>query len=174
MSGDVVSEARGEPKRSRPRFHAGYGVATDEAGMLTWSWAAQRLANALLYWAATVNPNGRPHARPIWGVFVEGELCLENGPSRTRRNLDLNPAIAVHVENGDDVVIVEGDAEPAFALPREAAERIAGAFGAKYGDKGYHPDPEQYQQTDSGLYRIQPRVAFAWSNFAQDPTRWVF
>ncbi len=142
--------------------------------MLTWSWAAQRLAEALLYWAATVNPNGRPHARPVWGVFVEGEIFLENGPSRTRRNLDRNPAVAVHVDRDDDVVIVEGDAEPAFALPREQAEQIARAFGAKYGDKGYRPDPEQYQQTDSGLYRIRPRVAFAWSNFARDPTRWTF
>lgn len=174
MSSERPSGVGVEPTRSRPRFHPGYGVATDEEGMLSWSWATQRLAEALLYWMATVNPDGRPHARPVWGVFVGGELFLENGPSKTRRNLEVSPAIAVHVERGDDVVIVEGDAEQAFALPLPQAEKVAEAFGAKYGEKGYRPGPEQYQQADSGLYRIRPRVAFAWSNFVKDPTRWTF
>lgn len=174
MSSEGTSEVVADPKRSRPRFHPGFGVPTDDEGMLTWTWATERLTEALAYWIATVNPDGRPHARPVWGVFVDGELFVENGPSRTRRNLERSPAISVHVERGDAVVIVEGVAQPAFALPGPRAEKIAAAFGEKYGEKGYRPEPDQYQQEDSGLFRVRPRVVFAWSNFLKDPTRWTF
>jgi hypothetical protein len=174
MSNETRAEATTEPQRGRPTFHPDYGVATDHEGMLTWEWVTRRLADGFLYWQTTVNPDGKPLARPVWGVFVDGNLYVENGPNRTRRNLDRDPTISVHVANGDDVVIVEGTAETAFALPLDQATAIARAFGAKYGTKGYTPEPAQYQQADSGLFRIRPRVILAWSDFAKDPTRWRF
>lgn len=164
-----------EPQRSRPSIHPSYGIPTDESGMLPWSWVTERLANEPLVWMSTTRPDGRPHVKPVWGVYVDEILYIETGPiSRGGRNLAKNPAIAVHVQRGEDVVIVEGDAEPAFALPRARAVQIAAAFDLKYGKSGYHPTPEQYERDGSGLYRVRPRVIFAWSDFLKDPTRWTF
>lgn len=164
-----------EPQRSRPSIHPSYGIPTDESGMLTWSWVTERLANEPLVWMSTTRPDGRPHVKPVWGVYVDETLYIETGPvSRGGRNLAENSAIAVHVQRGEDVVIVEGDAEPAFALLRDRAVPIAAAFGQKYGKSGYHPTPEQYERDRSGLYRVRPRVVFAWSDFLKDPTRWTF
>ncbi|HEX5415622.1 MAG TPA: pyridoxamine 5'-phosphate oxidase family protein [Chloroflexota bacterium] len=164
-----------EPRRSRPSIHPSYGIPNDESGLLPWSWVTERLENEPLIWMSTTRPNGRPHVKPVWGVYVDDTLYIETGPvSRGGRNLASNPAIAVHVQRGEDVVIVEGEAEPAFALPPDSAARIAAAVDRKYGKSGYHPTPEQYERDGSGLYRIRPRAVFAWSDFLKDPTRWVF
>ena len=171
---EVLEQTGGDGRRTRPGFHPDYAVPTDDAGMHTWEWVTKRLADGFLYWQATVNLNGTPLSRPVWGVFVDGGLFVENGPNRTRRNINRDPTISVHVEHGDDVVIVEGTAETAFAMPREKAEAVATAFTAKYGAKDYRPEPEQYQAAESGLFWIRPRVVLAWSNFAKDPTRWTF
>ncbi len=163
-----------QPRRSRPHI-PDYGIATDEEGMLTWEWAIEQLAGAALYWMATTRPDGRPHVKPVWGVVVDGRIYLETGPqTRGGRNLEANPAIAVHIERGDNVVIVEGMAEKAFALPSDLAARLAQAYGAKYGARGYQPTAEQYTRDQSGLYTVRPRVAFGFSDFVKDATRWTF
>jgi len=162
-------------RRSRPEIHPSYGVPTDESGLLSWDWVVERLANEPLVWMSTTRPDGRPHVKPVWGVYVDDTLFIETGPvSRGGRNLAANPAIAVHLQRGNDVVIVEGRAVPAFALAHEEATRIAEAFARKYGSQGYHPTPEQYEREGSGLYRIQPTTVLAWSDFLKDPTRWQF
>ena len=54
------------------------------------------------------------------------------------------------------------------------AERLAAAFTAKYGDTRweYRPTPEQWDR--GGLWVMQPLVAFGWSEFPRDVTRWRF
>jgi nitroimidazol reductase NimA-like FMN-containing flavoprotein (pyridoxamine 5'-phosphate oxidase superfamily) len=171
---DASPEPGLQPRRSRPSI-PGYGLPTDEEGMLSWDWAIEQIAQSQLYWMSTTRPDGRPHAKPVWGVVMDGTIYLETGPdSRGGRNLAANPAIVVHFENGDAAFIVEGTAEKAFALPRKDAERMAQVYGAKYGAKGYQPTPEQYMAPESGLYRIRPRVAFGFVNFVTDATRWTF
>ena len=49
---------------------------------------------------------------PVWGAWVDGMFFFHSHPgTRKARNLAVNPAIVVHLECGDDVVIVEGEAE---------------------------------------------------------------
>ncbi len=159
-----------EPERSRPALPEGYGVPASEKGMLPWSWATERLAGAHLYWVGTTRPDGRPHAVPIWGAWVDGAFYFEGSPETRRgRNLTANPAVAVHIERGDDVVIVEGVAEEVVGPDPTLAARIAGAFAAKY---GYRPDAASWNS--GGLYAVRPRVAFAWSEFPKTTTRWRF
>ncbi len=152
----------------------GYGVPTTEEGMLAWSWASKRLERALIYWVATTRPDGRPHAVPIWGAWVDGTFYFEGSPETRRgRNLATNPAIVVHLERGDDIVIVEGIAEEVPGPNPSLASRVADAFTAKYLPKyGYRSARDSWHE--GGLYAVRPRVALAWAEFPITATRWRF
>jgi nitroimidazol reductase NimA-like FMN-containing flavoprotein (pyridoxamine 5'-phosphate oxidase superfamily) len=163
------------PIPGRPFMPAGYGVPDTDEGVLDWSWAVERLEPAPTYWFSTTRPDGRPHAMPAWGVWLDDGLYFEGSPATRRaRNLAENAELVVHLESGDEVVILEGCAEEAAPPARELAERLAAAFTAKYGSTKweYRPPPEQWDE--GGLWVLRPRVAFGWSDFPRDTTRWRF
>jgi hypothetical protein len=157
-----------EPEASWPEAPPSYGFGKNAARMLPWSHAVERLERARYYWLATTRPDGRPHVTPVWGVWVEGALYFDGLPTtRWARNLATNPALSVHLDNGDDVVILEGVVEELSTDP-ELGSRIVAAWNRKYGR--LHPDP-----TGSGILRLRPRAARAWSNESlEDGTRWSF
>lgn len=113
--------------------------------------------------------DGQPHVTPLWGVWVDGALWFDGIPTaRWARNLAANPAIAIHLESGDDVVILERDAEDVDAVTdADLAARIVEAWEAKYGEA--LPQP-----ATRGIFRLRPRAARAWSRFPHDATRWRF
>jgi Pyridoxamine 5'-phosphate oxidase len=84
-----------------------FGAPAPSGELLPWSWAEQRLVAARNYWIATTRPDGRPHCRPVWGVWLPDGFWFSTG-SVARHNLVANPQITVHLESGDQVVIVEG------------------------------------------------------------------
>ncbi|WP_070012914.1 pyridoxamine 5'-phosphate oxidase family protein [Streptomyces abyssalis] len=88
-----------------------FGVPAPPGDLLPWQWALQRLAAAHNYWIATTRPGGRPHCRPVWGVWLDDGFWFSTG-SLAARNLPLNDEITVHLEDGQEVVIVEGTARP--------------------------------------------------------------
>jgi nitroimidazol reductase NimA-like FMN-containing flavoprotein (pyridoxamine 5'-phosphate oxidase superfamily) len=144
-----------EPRRSRPPFK-GYGIASAEGGMLPWEWAVERLVAARNYWVATTRPDGRPHAMPVWGVWVDDAFFFGSGRSSAKsRNLAANPAIVVHLESGDETVILEGRAEP--VLDEELAERVNDAYGPKY-----NFTPDSSGESDP-WFGVRPRRAYAWT-----------
>lgn len=157
--------------QSRPQMPDDYGVPASGDGMLPWSFVSDRLRAARNYWVATISPDGRPHVRAIWGGYVAGTLCFEGSPqTRWARNLATNSAVAVHLESGDEVVIVEGTAQ-AFTPPDRAwAKQLSAQMIAKYGAKGYQPGPEAWD--NGGLYAVQIEKVLAWTAFPQDVTRW--
>jgi nitroimidazol reductase NimA-like FMN-containing flavoprotein (pyridoxamine 5'-phosphate oxidase superfamily) len=157
---------RGERPLSPP---PSYGVPEVGGELMTWSWVRQRLDPARTYWMATVDPQHRPSAMPVWGVVVQDDLYLET-PAVTRRarNLASNPAVAVHLELGDHLVAVEGVAEGIVPEPTLAAA-IATAFAAKY--ETYRPEPTEWDA--GGLFVIVPRTVFAWRDMPT-ATRWRF
>src|SRR5215212_4868336 len=57
------------PQVERPAM-ADYGVPIDPAGALPWTWAQERLVRNKNYWVVTASANGRPHALPVWGVWL--------------------------------------------------------------------------------------------------------
>src|SRR5262245_21909451 len=76
------------PRASRPRMPEGYGVPAGDEGLLPWSFARERLESAPNYWIGSTGPDGRPHAMPVWGAWVEGALYFGTSPqTRTGRNL---------------------------------------------------------------------------------------
>jgi nitroimidazol reductase NimA-like FMN-containing flavoprotein (pyridoxamine 5'-phosphate oxidase superfamily) len=161
-----------EPERSRPVMPDGYGVPESDEGMLEWWWAVERLEKARNYWFSTTRLDGRPHAMPAWAAWLDGVLYFDGSPQTRRgRNLATNPAIVVHLESGDEVVILEGEAHPTGKPDRALAERLAAALAAKYGPT-YEPTPDTWDA--GGLWALRPKVAFGWSEFPTNVTRWRF
>jgi len=148
-------------------------------GTLEWSWAVEQLTAAMNYWIATVWPDGRPHVSPVWGVWLDGALYFD-GSDQTRRmrNISANPEIAVHLESGDEVIILEGRATtPPTPPERSLTERIAALYTEKYKAHAYAPAPDQWDS--GGLYLLRPRGALGWTfrpgeEFGRTYTRWSF
>lgn len=158
-------------ERSRPYVPQGYGIPDSNNGMLPWSFVSEHLAAAHNYWICTVRPDGRPHAMPVWGAWLEETLYFEGSPDTRRgRNLEHNPAVAIHLESADQVVIVEGFAAQWLNPDRELTTKLSAHMTAKYGAKGYAPGPDSWD--NGGLYRVQIITVFAWSKFPEDVTRW--
>jgi pyridoxine/pyridoxamine 5'-phosphate oxidase len=156
-----------EPRRSRPGFGPQYGVAEGEAGMLEWSWAEERLERSRNYWVSTTNPDGRPSVAPVWGLWLDGAVVFgTNARSRKGRNLERDPRAVVHLESGDEVVILHGEVKH-FAPD----ERTADAYEAKYAWR-----PETKELAGPGWYRLRPRRALAWieQDYPETATRFDF
>src|ERR1700730_14996128 len=57
-----------------------------------WPKARAGLQEAAVYWLSTVRPDGRPHATPLIGLWLDGALYFCTGPTeRKARNLAYNP-----------------------------------------------------------------------------------
>jgi len=62
-------------------------------------------------WAATVRPDGRPHLVPIWFVVANGRWHFVTDPKSVKaQNLRHNARIALSLEDGNDPLVVEGEA----------------------------------------------------------------
>lgn len=161
------------PVAGRPQVPVSYRAEKERERLLPWDHARKRLEEARHYWVATVRPNGRPHVSPVWGVWLDDAFYFDGSPeTRRHRNIAQNPSIAIHLEDGADVVIVEGEAEGMEGPPRSLTTRLAEAYGAKYAELGYAPEPDTWDT--GGLYRMRPRKALAWTQFPDDMTRWQF
>ena len=144
-----------EPRRRRPPFKD-YGVSESAEGMLDWDWAAERLEQSRNYWISTTRPDGRPHAMPVWGIWLEDAFFFSTGrDSAKSRNLAANPAIVVHLESGDETVILEGRAEQ--VLDAELGRRVSEVYWPKY---DFTPDTSG--EADRWLV-VRPKLAYAWN-----------
>ena len=160
---------RGEPRISRPVMPQGYAIPTHRAGLLSWRWVESRFRNAHNYWVATVGSDGAPHAVPIWGVWVEGTFYFgTDRGARKARNLRQEPRVVVHLESGDETVIMNGRAEEFAGGP--LMRRIDQAYVKKY----------KLRMSDSPgdltVFAVTPLVFLAWreSDFPKSTTRMVF
>jgi general stress protein 26 len=159
------------PEADRPRFHESYGIwAADEgAGLLDWAWATERLEQARTYWVASASAEGRPHAAPVWGLWLDDAFWFSTARgSRKGRNLAANPRAVAHLESGDEVVILEGAVEEIG--DRKALDRLALAYGDKYTLEIKFDDP------GSVVYALRPERAFAWRerDYPESATRFTF
>lgn len=154
----------------------GYGVPESEEGMLEWAAVEDRLVASQQYWMATTRPDGRPHVVPRWGVWLDGGLYYDGAPTTVHvGNLHANPACTLHLEDGWEAVIVDGEAAPAEPPGLELGGRIAAAMSGKYGAKGYEPGPDSWEgEAAGGLVRFTPMRALAWFDFPNDVTRFRF
>ena len=125
-----------------------YGVPTDASGaeLLPWSWAVEQLTSARNY--------------AVW---------FSTAPSSVKgRNLARDPRIVIHLESGDDTVILEGEAER--PNDDDALERFVDLYEEKYGYRIESPRAEHI------VFVLEPRIAQTWTepDFPRNATRWVF
>jgi nitroimidazol reductase NimA-like FMN-containing flavoprotein (pyridoxamine 5'-phosphate oxidase superfamily) len=146
-----------------------YGVPQRGGTLVEWLWVIEQLTKATDYWLATTRRDGRPHAAPIWGVFVDDNLYLESSPATLKaRNLARDPRAVVSIGGGSAVVIVEATVAPVVP-ERQTAELIAAAMAAKY--DGYNPGPGDWD--GGGLFLVTPSVVLGWREM-NTATRWRF
>jgi len=165
---EVKQADGGGPKVGRPHVQ---GYELDQAkveSLLPWAWVSERMLVGHNYWVGTTRPDGRPHAMPVWGVWLDEVFYFSTGrQSRKGRNLATRPEVVVHLESGDEVVVFEGTVEEFNDSAFFA--RFAEIYQAKYNFKP-EPDPQ------NAYYRLNPRVVFAWkeNDFVNSATRWEF
>jgi hypothetical protein len=90
----------------RPERLVMYGEPSDVA-LLDWDWVDAELSAAGTYWV-TPSGDGRPHPRPVWGVWSDELLHLSIGSPVLARLLEQDADLVVHLDSSVDVVIVEG------------------------------------------------------------------
>jgi general stress protein 26 len=152
-----------------PQVPSLYGMKSPHK-FLPFAHADERLTKSRNYWICTSRPDGRPHSIPVWGFWLDGALYFGTArATRKARNLAHNPAISVHLESGDDVVILEGIAAEVDLNDKPIFQKLDAACRAKY-------KMPLMVMPESVVYRVQPRVVLAWteSDFPNNATRWQF
>lgn len=167
-SGSAASAGRFDPVIGRPVMTTGYGLAESRAGLLSWRWVHSRFRVAHNYWIATTKSDGAPHCVPIWGVWLDDVFYFgTDRASRKSRNLHRQPHVVVHLESGEDVVVMEGRA--AEVASASLFKRIDRAYLKKY----------KLSMTDAPgelvVFGVTPRVFLAWRerDFPRSATRMV-
>jgi hypothetical protein len=161
-----------KPEPSRP--HApGYGFPEGKKGLLSWSWAEQRLKKSHNYWITTVKPDGSPHTMVVWGLWQDGRFLFSTGSkSQKARNLARNANCVVCTEHANEAVIVEGVAETADVASRR---RFLAKYTRKY-DWDMSSMKDDILSMKEPVFAVRPRVVFGlWEEHFQDKsTRWKF
>jgi hypothetical protein len=129
-----VTDAMSDPKAARPLFPKGY---VDYPGKsLAWKTVEKTLARVKHYWVPTTRPNSRPHAAPIWGVWIGGRAYFDGSPqTRHAGNLAENSHVVWHLESGEKPVIGAGHGIPGPELGVKGMKRLLcqGGLPARYG-----------------------------------------
>lgn len=154
-----------EPTVQSLHLPAEYGSASET---LSWSAVSRRLEEAALYWLCTVRPDGRPHAVPVDGLWMDAAIWFGGSDAAVHQvNISTNPRVVLHIEDGSAPIIVEGVATTVVPDPAQA-DALAALSKKKY---GYAPPVEAYAV---GIWHVPARRVLAWSNFPKDATRFDF
>lgn len=150
---------------------AGYGLADAPADGSTLAWATvvDWLTGSRNYWVCSTRPDGRPHAMPVWALWIDGALWFSTDPNSFKaRNLARSPEVVIHLESGDEVCVIEG------GVRRIGVADLPAVFVDAYAEKY----DIRLELTDDafGLYMLRPRVALTWTevDFPNTATRWTF
>ena len=153
------------PKPTTVEMPAGYVPAGTKPRFLPWEWVTERLERSHNYWICSTRPDGRPHSAPVWGVWQDGAVVFSTDPnSRKARNLVANPAVTIHLESGDEAIILEGNIETI-----KLNSGIDDAYNKKYKMRlSSFPGPVS-------LFSLKPKKVMAWreKDFVTSATKWI-
>jgi PPOX class probable F420-dependent enzyme len=114
------------------------------------------LAEARVLILASVRPDGRPHAVPVWFVWHDDRLYFATDAASVKaRNLTARPQVAAVIERGGEdgpshAVVVEGVARRLAGDALPAA--VVDGFRRKYG----------WEPRDLAAFAIEPHRLRAW------------
>ena len=131
--------------------------------MLKWDTVIKWLEESKNYWVSTTRSDSKPHARPVWGIWLDNFFYFGGGSkTKTARNLVDNQDICVHTESGQKAVIVEGIAE--LFEDEKLSQEIGTKYEPKYGI--FHPPP---------FWRVIPKIVYSWDmdDYTNTPTKFV-
>ncbi len=155
------------PVQTTPGY--GLGDAPADGSALAWSTVVDWLNRARNYWVCTVRADGRPHAMPVWGLWMDDQLWFSTDPGSVKgQNLLARPEIVVHLESGDEVCVLDGRA--VRVTHDDALQRFDELYEPKY-------DVRPSAMGDAaGVYVLQPTTALAWTEveFPTTATRFTF
>ena len=162
-----------EPVPSRP-YMPGYGLPDGPDGLMTWSWAEQRLEGSHNYWLATARPDGRPHMMIIWGLWHLRAFYFSTGSrARKARNLERNVHCVIGTERADEAVVIEGTAE--LVRDPDRLREFLSHYQRKY-DYDMSAMQEDVLALREPVFAVRPSVAFGLEEKSslQNATRWRF
>jgi hypothetical protein len=116
---------------------------------IPWADVEARLRAAITYWLVVEGAR----SRPVWGTWYEDALWLSVGSTTLWHGLQASPAASVHLDDGHDVVIVEGTQR--IEQDHDALERFCGPYNEKY---RWDFTPE----TAGGIVVLTPARILAW------------
>ncbi len=126
--------------------------------------ALERLAREHTGWLTTVTADGQPQTMPVWFLWDDGTILVYSARNaRRNRNLAANPKVSFVLstdDEGEDLVIVEGEAEqdPGFPQAKDYPPYLAKFQG--FLDQ-YGWTPERFSTDYPHPVRIRPtRVRF--------------
>jgi PPOX class probable F420-dependent enzyme len=116
----------------------------------------------------TTRADGRPHASPVWGLFIDNAVWWSTSPDSVKgRNLARDPRVLIHLESGDNVVVIEGIAQRLDG-EEEFVRRFIEAYEKKY---DFRPTAKFLK---GQTYRLLPTVGLSWAEktFETNKVRW--
>ena len=151
---------------------------------LPWAEAQARIEAARFYFLTTLHTSGRPHTRPVLGVWAgEALYTTTTRAAQKGRNLRVDPRCSIAIMADDMHIVIEGTASPVQA--DAALEQVAEAYRSKYNwpvtvvhggfDAPYAAPaagPPPYEP-----YQVTPTAVYGWgTNDIIGPrhTRWSF
>jgi PPOX class probable F420-dependent enzyme len=142
-------------------------------GYISWGWVDRQLRATRSLWVSTTRPDGRPHAAPVWFTWDGRTLTFATDErAQKARNLKHLRWVVIHTGDGDDVIILEGQAEVVTAS--DELREIDAARAEKYVDpKSGARDTILAEGTI--VYRVHPQRIMAWVYGDMSVrTDWVF
>jgi hypothetical protein len=110
------------PDRSPVRM---FGTPQHDKPAIPWDEVQPRLHDAIVYWIVAGSA-----ARPVWAVWLDDALWFSTGSSQLWRGMGASPEMSAHLEDGHDVVAVEGTHRR--VEDGDELARFCDAYNAKY------------------------------------------
>jgi PPOX class probable F420-dependent enzyme len=131
-----------------------------QRGFIPWGWVDRQLRATRSLWVSTTRPDGHAHAVPVWFTWDGHTLYFATHErAQKARNLEHAPWVAAHLGDGDDVIILEGQAQ--VVTDDAELHRVDAARAEKYVD----PKSGARDTILGGgavVYRVQVEHAMAW------------
>jgi PPOX class probable F420-dependent enzyme len=141
--------ARREAEPPRVRGHLEWGAVD----------LRMRVGRSLIL--ATTRPDGRPHAMPVWFVWLDRRLYfITSRSTRKARNLAAQAWAVAHLGDGDEVLMVEG---PVRRVEDDAeTRRVDAAYREKYVDPVSGARASVHDNAADDVYRLDPSRVVTW------------